>query len=205
MKFTVKDMLAMELFQDARVLWGQDNIFNEISGVTIIEAPEIVRFINGGEVLLTGLNAFYACSPEEFRDYMEDLSKTRISALVLKRGRQIDYLEETMEIIGDYSKETGTPVIEIPFEVPFRNILSMNMERLFNEEIVRLKYFKTTHDNFTALTLSFHSVEDGVQRILEVLEKLIGNPVAVFDQNFECLATTDARIREFSIQSDIKD
>lgn len=205
MKFTVKDMLAMELFQDAGILWGQDNIFNEISGVTIIEAPDIVRFINGGEVLLTGLNAFYVCSPEEFRDYMNALAKTRVSALVLKRGRQIDYLEEKMEIIGDYSKGTGTPVIEIPFEVPFRNILSMIMERLFNEEIVRLKYFKTTHDNFTALSLSFHSVEDGVQRILEVLEKLIGNPVAVFDQNFECLATTDAKIRKFSIQSDIKD
>lgn len=142
MKFTVKDMLEMKLFSEATILWGQKSVENEITGVTIIEAPDIVRFINGGEVLLTGLNAFYICSPEEFRSYMKDLAKTQISALVLKRGRKIEYLEEKLEIIKEYAEDTKTPVIEIPFEVPFRNILSVILEHLFNEEVIRLKYFK---------------------------------------------------------------
>lgn len=143
MKFTVKDMLEMNLFSEATILWGQKSVENEITGVTIIEAPDIVRFINGGEVLLTGLKAFYICSPEEFRSYMKDLAKTQISALVLKRGRKIEYLEEKLEIIKEYAEDTKTPVIEIPFEVPFRNILSVILEHLFNEEVIRLKYFKT--------------------------------------------------------------
>lgn len=61
MGFTVQDMLDMKLFQKANLLWGKGGIGQEIRGVTIIESPDIVRFISGGEVLLTGLNAFQNC------------------------------------------------------------------------------------------------------------------------------------------------
>lgn len=111
-----------------------------------------------------------------------------------------------MAVIQEYAQKTEIPVIEIPFEMPFREILNtVSWSRVFSEEVIRLKYFKTTHDNFTALSLSFHSMENGVQRIVDILSKLIGNPVALFDQNLECQATTDTRIREFEIQPDAKE
>ena len=81
MGFTVQDMLDMKLFQKANLLWGKGGIGQEIRGVTIIESPDIVRFISGGEVLLTGLNAFQSCSPEEFRSYIAELAKKKVSAL----------------------------------------------------------------------------------------------------------------------------
>ena len=205
MRFTVQDMLNMKLFQEAKLLWGEGGLEQEICGVTIIESPDIVRFISGGEVLLTGMNAFHNCSPEEFRSYIVELAKKKVSALVIKRGRTVDFMEEKMSIIQEYAQDTDTPVIEIPFELAFRDILNAVMEHLFNEEVIRLKYFKTTHDNFTALSLSFHSMENGVQRIVDILSKLIGNPIALFNQNFECLATTDKRIRQFTIQPDAKE
>lgn len=205
MGFTVQDMLDMKLFQEANLLWGEEGLGQEIRGVTIIESPDIVRFISGGEVLLTGLNAFQNCSPDEFRSYIVELAKKKVSALVIKRGRTVDFMEEKMTIIQEYANKTETPVIEIPFEMPFRDILNTIMEHLFSEEVIRLKYFKTTHDNFTALSLSFHSMENGVQRIVDILSKLIGNPIALFNQNLECQATTDKRIRQFDIQPDAKE
>ena len=131
--------------------------------------------------------------------------KEKVSALVIKQGRTVDFMEEKMAVIQEYAQKTETPVVEIPFEMPFREILNTIMEHIFSEEVIRLKYFKTTHDNFTALSLSFHSMENGVQRIVDILSKLIGNPVALFDQNLECQATTDTRIREFEIQPDAKE
>ena len=205
MGFTVQDMLDMKLFQKANLLWGEKGLGQEIRGVTIIESPDIVRFISGGEVLLTGLNAFQNCSPDEFHSYIAELAKKKVSALVIKRGRTVDFMQEKMVIIREYSNNTETPVIEIPFEMPFRDILNTIMEHLFNEEVIRLKYFKTTHDNFTALSLSFHSMENGVQRIVDILSKLIGNPIALFNQNLECQATTDKRIQQFEIQPDAKE
>lgn len=196
MGFTVSDLLKTEILKDAVLLGGEAGLSNEIQGVTIIEAPDILRFISGGEFLLTSFYAFQSCTPEEFREYFQDLPQKKVSALALKRGRDVEYIHEKIEILLGYAREYHVPVLEIPFDLSFREILKNVMEHLFNEEVLRLKYFKTTHDNFAALSLSFHSMENGIQRILDVLEKLIGNPVSLFNQNMDCLASTDERISE---------
>ena len=58
MGFTVEELLKIEEVKNLSVICGQDGLKNEIKGVTIIEAPDIAKFINGGELLLTGLFAF---------------------------------------------------------------------------------------------------------------------------------------------------
>lgn len=191
MGFTVKDMLGMEIFGEAVLLSGTEGLVNEILGATIIEAPDIVKFINGGEVLLTGFYAFQSCSIEEFNKYIDELSKKKVSAIAVKRKRNVEHIEEKLEIMLRYAKRHVVPVFEVSYELSFREMLKLIMERLFSEEVRRLKYFKTTHDNFTALSLSINSMENGIQRILDVLEKLIGNPVALFNQNMDCLASTE--------------
>lgn len=199
MGFTVKDMLGMEIFGEAVLLSGTEGLDNEIMGATIIEAPDIVKFINGGEVLLTGFYAFQSCSIEEFYKYIDELSKKKVSAIAVKRKRNVEYIEEKLEIMLQYAKRHVVPVFEVSYELSFREMLKLIMERLFSEEVRRLKYFKTTHDNFTALSLSFNSMENGIQRILDVLEKLIGNPVALFNQNMDCLASTEKTGYRFRI------
>ncbi len=191
MGFTVRDMLKAEIFGDAKLLGGSQGLDNEILGVTIIEAPDIVKFINGGEVLLTGFYAFQSCSAEEFEKYIKELSKKKVGAVAMKRKQKVEYIEEKLHILLNYARDHAVPVLEIAPELSFRDILKVIMERLFNEEVRRLKYFKTTHDNFTALSLSFGSTENGIQRILDVLEKLTGSPAALFNQNMDCLALTE--------------
>lgn len=199
MGFTVRDMLKMEIFGDAVLLGGIEGLDNEVMGATIIEAPDIVRFINGGEILLTGFYAFQSCSVEEFRRYINDLTVKKVSAIAVKRKEKVEYIEEKLRILLEYAEEQVVPVFEVSYELSFREILKFVMERLFSEEVKRLKYFKTTHDNFTALSLSFSSAGNGIQKILDVLEKLIGNPVALFNQNMDCLGTTEDGLHKLVI------
>jgi len=202
MGFTVRELLQTEILKNAKVVAGKGDLDNEIEGVTIIEAPDIVKFIDGGEVLLTGLYAFKDCSIEEFKQYLADLTKKTISALILKRGRKVENAAEKITLLSEFAESHNIPIIEVPFEVGFRDIMSLIMERLFNEEVTMLKYFKTTHDNFTALTLSFRSSDKGIERILDVLAKLIRNPVAVFNHDKMCIATTNDQINTISINED---
>ena len=58
MKYCVRDLIEKGNIDGIKVIAGEQYLDNEIEGVTIIEAPDIVKFINGGEVLLTGLYAF---------------------------------------------------------------------------------------------------------------------------------------------------
>ena len=202
MGLTVRELLLAEEMKDIKVLAGDRGLDKEIKGVTIIEAPDIVKFIDGGEVLLTGLYAFRSCTVDEFRTYINELSRKSVSALVLKRGRKVENADTKIELLFAFAQEHNIPVLEVPFEVSFRDVMSLIMERLFNEEVTRLKYFKTTHDNFAALAIAPDSTGKGVDEILDVLSKLIRNPVAVYNQNLTCLAATDQAPREFAVSRD---
>ena len=204
MGFSVNDLLLAEELKDAKILGGKEGLDRQIKGVTIIEAPDIVKFINGGEVLLTGLYAFRSCSVEEFQKYINELTKKSVSALIMKRGRKVENADIKIELLLEFANTHGIPVLEVPFEISFRDIMSRIMERLFNEEVTRLKYFKTTHDNFAALALSPDSGNRGADNILDVLAKLIHNPVAVFNQNLSCLAATEDAARELTISEDAR-
>lgn len=205
MGLNVEEMLNIDIFSGAKLLGGAAGLSNEIKGATIIEAPDIVKFISGGEVLLTRFYAFQFCTAEEFDSYFQELAQKKVSAIVIKRGNDVEHIEEKVKYILDFAEKYAVPVLEVAFELSFREILRPILERLFNEEVRRLKYFKTTHDNFTALAFSRGSGEDSIQKILDVLEKLIDNPVALFNQNMDYLAGTEGCKTEMAISDRAKE
>lgn len=190
MGFTVEELLKTEECKEMKLICGEQNLKNEIKGVTIIEAPDIVKFINGGELLLTGLYAFKSCSIEEFENYLQEFQKKQISGLVIKRGRLVDQANRKIELLQEYAIKNRIPLLDVPFGISFQKILAIVMEHLFNEEVTQLKYFKMTHDNFTALSLGSGNSENTIQEILDMLEKLIRNPVTLYNQNRTCFAST---------------
>lgn len=205
MAFRVRDMLKLDIFGGAKLLGGEAGLDNEIQGATIIEAPDIVRFINGGEVLLTRFYAFQACTMEEFDGYFRELAAKKVSAIVIKRGDDVEDIDEKVRFILKFAEEYSVPVLEVAFELSFREILKPILEQLFSEEVKQLKYFKTTYDNFTALSFSFGSAQDSIRKILDVLEKLVGNPVALFNQNMDYLAGTEGCITRLTISKQIEE
>ena len=202
MAIYVKDLLMEEEMNGARLISGEEGLDNEIKGVTIIEAPDIVKWINGGEGLLTGLYAFRSCSMEDFKNYIDELVKKKISALILKRGKPVEGAEDKVEYLIQFSRKHTIPILEVPFEISFRDVMSRLMERLFNEEVTRLKYFKTTHDNFSALVLGSESIGVAIDQILDVLAKLIRNPVAAFNRQLDCIGASEGAERSLEIQKD---
>lgn len=206
MYFSVREFLkqhstALEL-SDVEVIAGESGLENEIKGVTIIEAPDIVRFIEGGEVLLTGLYAFRSCSLEEFKNYISDMHEKSVSALFLKQGRRVENADEKIELLARYCNDHSIPLINVPFQVSFQKIMSAILEQLFNEEVTRLKYYKLTHDNFCALSLTYQKSDTAIYRILDMLDKLIRNPVAIFDDRYSCLSSSNTKYDEMCWTSD---
>ena len=199
MRVRVEDMLKLKMLEGTVLLGGKEWVSNEIEGITIIEAPDIVKFIKGGEVLLTGLYAFMNCTMDEFKSYIDVLDEKKICAMGIKRGRNIDCEEEKIKYLVDFAERNHFPIFEVPFKVSFIEVMNAVMERLTNEEVMQLKYFKTTHDNFSALSFPFDSTKNGVGVILDVLSKLINNPVSLFSQNMTMMDTTDPSIQTFQM------
>ncbi len=199
MKYCVRDLIEKGKIDGIRVIAGEKYLDNEIEGVTIIEAPDIVRFINGGEVLLTGLYAFKSCTLSEVENCIRELERKKISAVILKKGRNVELAEEIIELFKAYAERSGIPCLSIAFDVSFKDVMEVITEELFSDEVKRLKYFKTTRDNFEAIMLTLKPEEDGIVKLLTVLGKLIGNPTGVYDQNGVCMGETKTTPQDVEI------
>lgn len=205
MLFTVRELLKLDILKDARVVTGGAGLGNEITGVTIIEAPDIAKYIGGGEVLLTSLYPFSTCTREEYAAHIDQICEKCISAMVLKVGRQIKSADALASLLVDKLGKNRIPVIEIPLEIAYRDITYPIMERLFNEEVTKMRYFKETNDRFMSLSFALPFSDSRFKKILDYLAELIGNPVALFDKNLACIVTTDDTITQMDIPQNCRE
>ena len=61
---------------------------------------------------------------------------------MIKQGRTVDFMEEKMAVIQEYAQKTEIPVIEIPFEMPFREILNTIMEHVLVRKLSDLSILR---------------------------------------------------------------
>jgi len=183
---TVKDLLKIGPLKTSQIVAGYQGIDNVVKGVTIIEAPDIVKWISGGELLLTGLYS----RPDDYREYIKNMAEKGVAALAIKVRRFVQCIPP--EII-DAANEHGLPIIELDGNVRFVDVMYPVMEQLFNSQVVKLKYYKEVQERFTKLALHC----EGLGAIAHTLQELIGNPVAIYDKNFKLLETTEPGIEGF--------
>lgn len=192
MEFRVKDVLALSSLKNAVVLSGEQYLNKVVTGSTIMEAPDITDWLKGGELILTSLYPIRYFNETEQKQFISNLAEKDVSALVIKNHRFVNEIPESIIKEGERCK---LPIIQIPKEVPYVEILYPVMEEIMNSQVKKLQYYKDIHDQFTALTLADASPE----KMIGTLERLIGNPVALFDRNFFCIATTLPSLTTFEI------
>lgn len=192
MEFRVSDMLKLPSLKDAIVLSGKHYLYKVVKGSTIMEAPDITDWLKGGELILTSLYPIRDFNEDEQKEFIAKLAEKEISAFVVKNHRFVDAIPQTMI---EEAEKRNLPIIQIPKEIPYVDIMYPVMEEISNNQLKKLQYYKEIHDRFTALALA----DEKPEKIIQTLEELIGNPVALFDRNFFCMATTLPTLETFQI------
>lgn len=96
MKLLVEDVLKMDCMNSAKVIAGHGGLKNSISFTTIMDVPEIIKWLHGGEMIFAA-KLFYDCTCEEF--FMH-LSQKSVSAVITKPA-YIGNLDERLIRICD--------------------------------------------------------------------------------------------------------
>ncbi|WP_150284312.1 PucR family transcriptional regulator ligand-binding domain-containing protein [Rummeliibacillus sp. TYF-LIM-RU47] len=190
MEFKVSDLLNLAPLQNAIVLGGERFLNNDVSGITIMEGPDIVEWIKGGEVILTSLYSIRSFNDKEQIEFIESLARKKVSALVIKN---LD-TDISNPLVGA-AEQLGMPVIQMSKEIPFIDVMYPVMGELFNRQVKKLQYYKEIHDRFTEISLA----DKGIDSIIATLSDLIGNPVALFDRNFHCIVSTVPYLETFEL------
>ncbi|WP_229740632.1 PucR family transcriptional regulator [Ornithinibacillus halotolerans] len=178
------------IMKDATYLGDTSGLNNIISGVTVLESPDIAKWLKGGELLITSLFPIRELTDTQVNDWISRIAEKKVSALIIKIQKV--YSEIPSNIL-EASKLHHVPIIQISKDIAFIDIMYPVMEELFNDRVKKLEYFKEVHDRFTALSLA----DEGEDGIINTLEELIGNPVALYDRDFRCITTTNNAVSLF--------
>ena len=131
MAVTVEQIMNLEeISQVAKLVAGHGGIKNQITFVTIAEAPDFYQWVSGGEFVLSTLYAFLD-HPEWRGPAYRELAQRGIAAIGIKTRRFVDEIpDELIQIANEFN----VPLFEIERETKFRQIIQAITAELNNEQ-----------------------------------------------------------------------
>ncbi len=125
----VRDLLQIPAFREVKVVAGRNGLERNVEHVTVMEVPDIKKWLKGNEFLIT---SFYSVrkSEEEQCRLIEELADT-CCCIAVKTG---EYVESLSELVCQKADQCGLPLLEIPWNVTYIDLIVPIMNRLFEEE-----------------------------------------------------------------------
>ena len=183
---TVREALTLGCLSEAKLAAGHTSIDNVITGVNVMEVPDVWRWMRGGELLLT---AAYAVkdSTDTQRSLIRELSEAQVAALAVKPGK---YVERIPVVMIEEADRSGLPIIELPPDLPYMDIITLITTELTGKHARELTYWLEIHDTLTQAMLE----EKNLTELSVTLSDLLKNPVIVTNTSWEpIVAANDSR------------
>lgn len=167
------DVLELPALARARVVGGRSGVVRPIRAVNVMEVPDILAWVKPDELLLTTAYPLRD-DPEALEALVPRLAERGLTGLALKPSRYIARIPDAMIATAD---RLGFPLIELPPEASFNEIITSVLTVILNAQASRLERSAAIHDRFTRIVLS----GGGLRQIAEALASLIGRPVTIVD------------------------
>jgi len=180
MAIPLSKICELNCFENVRLVAGNDSvILKNVTGVTIVEAPDIAEWIKGGELLLTSLYNFHSDYDRQ-KEMVTKLAEKGAAGLIVKISR---FVKDIPEIIIETGNQFGLPIFELPGDVKYIDILYPVMCELFNRQVTILEHYKKCHSRFIDLSLNEGTLED----ILKELSNIIRKPAMLLTHDYKII------------------
>lgn len=125
---TAEELLKLKAFSSKlKLITPECDLNREITHVTIMEAPDLYKWVSGGELVLTTWYAF-SNNPKFQENNYRELCK-KISAIGIKTKR---FIKEIPKNIITIAKEEGVPIFEVKYDVKFRELVTIVNSQIQN-------------------------------------------------------------------------
>lgn len=138
---TVKDILSIPALRKLRVIGGEQGLNKRVSYVTVMEVPDIVKWLKGNDFIITSLYAFKDDIKEQI-ELIDKLADARCSCLAIKTG---SYVKELDKLIIERADCRGLVLVEIPSETTYIEIIVNAMDKILEDRDIDFmieKYMK---------------------------------------------------------------
>jgi purine catabolism regulator len=173
---TVREALGFPALSSVRLRAGRSGLDNRITGVNIIEVPEVLKWLRGGELLFTAFYAFRD-DPEAQTRLVRDLAAKGVAALAIKPG---PYLPEVPEYITVPADQAGLPVLELPPDIPYMDIARPILQAVMSNLRSGVPVLEGMYHRLLDLVLA----GSGLEALCRFISQGIERPVVIFDPDF---------------------
>lgn len=173
MGIAIKNLLSQEFFQDFQVIAGSQGLDKEAQGIAVLDAPDAFRWSRGKELIIS---SGYCISkePDCIRKAFKDGLMQKVSGMMIKQGR---YLEEIPEDMTELFDRYGIPLILMPFEIAYMDVMKQVNTVVMNRTIRR---FQIQQNGAFSLSNTTYKIQK-IKKILQAVEVEMNFPAFLYD------------------------
>src|SRR5699024_1721104 len=151
----IRDVMELTVSYDTKIIAGSKGMNRTVHSIEVLEVPHVEQWLTPGKLLVT---TFYTLKDDisAQKKLIEKLIINEASGLMIKFGRFINSLPKEILL---FAEEKNFPIISIPKEISYENLLSPLYKQLYisgNVNLIeRLENFSFT--NLVALLNEVYS------------------------------------------------
>lgn len=183
---TVEKLINKKVFKVAKILAGKKGMNKIVRKVTVAEVPDAANWLHGGELVCT--TAYFISKEVKYQvEWIESLSNNGAVALAIKTDR---FLGEVPESIIEVANNLNFPIIELPPEITWPEVIESVMNPIMHKQIQTLQRADEIHTKLTSLVLA----DEPIKVIADQISSLVGNPIIIEDARLELIAIGESDI-----------
>ncbi len=153
---TVRELLTLPSLAGSELLAGEGGLGQRVTGVNVMEVPDILPWVKPSELLLTtGFplrhpGSDWVAGPQALAGLVAGLAERGVAALGVKAGRYLDELPADM--ISEAARHSF-PLLLLPPATGFDEVLAEVYTRLVDRQAAALEVADRLHRALTAIVL----------------------------------------------------
>ncbi|WP_449066523.1 PucR family transcriptional regulator ligand-binding domain-containing protein, partial [Planomonospora algeriensis] len=178
---SVGEVLGVSTLAGARLIAGAGGLDRVVQRLNVMEVPDILAWVKPHELLLT-TGYPLRNTPQSLDRLVADLDERGLAALAIKLGR---YLDELPGEMAEQADRLGFPLILLPDDVGFDDILNQVLTDILNRQAAVLARAEEAHRALVAVVLA----GGGLREVAAEVAGLLDVAVAVLDGAGQVLAS----------------
>ena len=179
MSLTLAELMNMPIMEHSELLTKTHHLQTPVNWISIMEAPDIIRWIRENTIILTSLYCVYD-DPDKMELFLTSIRGKKPAAIMIKLGL---YVDEVPAPLMELAKSLDFAIISIANDLQYTDILYPVMAAIFDSQIIPLNYYKDTQ----SLLMDYALKNAGIDGIARAFSKMIRSAVCVYDRGMYLL------------------
>lgn len=150
MSVTLRELLETPLLKGITVLAGHRGLDRLMTSATVLDAPDGVNWLQGGELVITS-GYIFRDDPLALIPLISTLNSRGMSCFAIKVSR---YIGTVPDEVLHHADRLGFPLLDIPFPFAFRDVIDPVLTTVVNRQAEQLRLSETVLRSFSEIMMN---------------------------------------------------